>query len=299
MDALIPVLNKLQDVFNTVGHESIQLPQIVVVGTQSSGKSSVLENLVGRDFLPRGTGIVTRRPLILQLIHTQKKDEVNGGSNGYCIVDENLPKDCEEWGVFLHQKNKVYTDFLEIRDEIAAETDRLTGENKGISHEPIVLKIFSPRVVTLTLVDLPGITKVPVGDQPVDIEQQIRDMIMAYITNPNSIILAVTSGNTDFSTSEAVKLARDVDPEGRRTLAVCSKLDLLDHGTDAYDVLCGRVIPVKLGIIGVINRSQLDIKNKKEIEQAIKDEATFLQKNYPSIASRNGTPYLAKTLNRV
>lgn len=210
-----------------------------------------------------------------------------------------MPKDCEEWGIFLHQKNKVYTDFLEIRDEIAAETDRLTGENKGISTDPIVLKIFSPNVVTLTLVDLPGITKVPVGDQPLDIEQQIRDMILTYITNPNSIILAVTSGNTDFSTSEAVKMARDVDPEGRRTLAVCSKLDLLDHGTDAYDVLCGRVIPVKLGIIGVINRSQLDIKNKKEIEQAIKDEATFLQKNYPSIASRNGTPYLAKTLNRV
>lgn len=153
--------------------------------------------------------------------------------------------------------------------------------------------------MTLTLVDLPGLTKVPVGDQPVDIEQQIREMLLTYITNPNSIILAVTSGNTDFSTSEAVKLARDVDPDGRRTLAVVSKLDLMDHGTDAYDVLCGRVIPVKLGIIGVVNRSQLDIKNKKEIDQAIKDEATFLQKNYPSIASRNGTPHLAKTLNRL
>lgn len=294
MDALIPVLNKLQDVFNTVGHESIQLPQIVVVGTQSSGKSSVLENLVGRDFLPRGTGIVTRRPLILQLIHTTKNDD-----SSYCVVDENLPKDCEEWGVFLHQKNKVYSSFDDIRDEISAETERLTGENKGVSHDPIVLKIFSPRVVTLTLVDLPGLTKVPVGDQPEDIEQQIRDMIISYIVNPNSIILAVSSGNTDFSTSEAVKLARDVDPQGRRTLAVVSKLDLMDHGTDAYDVLCGRVIPVNLGIIGVINRSQLDIKNKKEIDQAIKDEATFLQKNYPSIASRNGTPHLAKTLNRL
>ncbi len=157
---------------------------------------------------------------------------------------------------------------------------------KGVSHEPIVLKIFSPRVVTLTLVDLPGITKVPVGDQPIDIEQQIREMILSYITNPNSIILAVSSANTDFSTSEALKLARDADPDGkqclkngiyrlmlnlivdqlkkgRRTLAVVSKLDLMDHGTDAYDVLCGRVIPVKLGIVGVINRSQLDIKNKK------------------------------------
>lgn len=69
MDGLIPVINKLQDVFNAVGADSIDLPQIVVVGSQSSGKSSVLENIVGRDFLPRGSGIVTRRPLVLQLIN--------------------------------------------------------------------------------------------------------------------------------------------------------------------------------------------------------------------------------------
>ncbi|CAF0911492.1 unnamed protein product [Brachionus calyciflorus] len=300
MDALIPVLNKLQDVFNTVGHESIHLPQIVVVGTQSSGKSSVLENLVGRDFLPRGTGIVTRRPLILQLIHTPKETkEINGHANGSENNDSSMPKDAEEWGVFLHVKNKIFTDFDEIREEIERETERLTGSNKGVSQEPIVLKIYSPRVVTLTLVDLPGLTKVPVGDQPQDIEQQIKEMIMTYISNPNSIILAVSSANTDFSTSEALKLSRDADPDGRRTLAVVTKLDLMDHGTDAYDVLCGRVIPVKLGIIGVINRSQLDIKNKKPIEESLKDEATFLQKHYPSIAGRNGTSYLARTLNRL
>ena len=57
MEQLIPIINKLQDVFNTVGSESIQLPQIVVVGNQSSGKSSILENIVGRDFLPRGQGM--------------------------------------------------------------------------------------------------------------------------------------------------------------------------------------------------------------------------------------------------
>uniref|UniRef100_A0A8C6NKD8 dynamin GTPase n=1 Tax=Nothobranchius furzeri TaxID=105023 RepID=A0A8C6NKD8_NOTFU len=74
MEALIPVINKLQDVFNTVGADIIQLPQIAVVGTQSSGKSSVLESLVGRDLLPRGTGVVTRRPLILQLVHVDPGD---------------------------------------------------------------------------------------------------------------------------------------------------------------------------------------------------------------------------------
>ena len=74
MESLIPIINKLQDVFGTIGGEAIQLPQIIVVGSQSSGKSSVLESIVGRDFLPRGSGIVTRRPLILQLQHVGKND---------------------------------------------------------------------------------------------------------------------------------------------------------------------------------------------------------------------------------
>ena len=145
--------------------------------------------------------------------------------------------------------------------------------------------------------------------------------------NPNSIILAVSAANADIATSESIKLARDVDPDGRRTLAVVTKLDLMDAGTikdtllvgrvqlfylhqmsyekcqliyfiildtDAIDILCGRVIPVKLGIIGVINRSQQDIKDNKTIEDAIKDEASFLQRKYPTLATRNGTSFLAK-----
>ncbi|XP_032545124.1 dynamin-1-like protein isoform X3 [Chiroxiphia lanceolata] len=305
MEALIPVINKLQDVFNTVGADIIQLPQIVVVGTQSSGKSSVLESLVGRDLLPRGTGVVTRRPLILQLVHVSPEDGRKGAG------DENDPAtwknprhlskevDAAEWGKFLHTKNKIYTDFDEIRQEIENETERISGNNKGISPEPIHLKIFSANVVNLTLVDLPGMTKVPVGDQPKDIELQIRELILQFISNPNSIILAVTAANTDMATSEALKIAREVDPDGRRTLAVITKLDLMDAGTDAMDVLMGRVIPVKLGIIGVVNRSQLDINNKKSVADSIRDEYGFLQKKYPSLANRNGTKYLARTLNRL
>uniref|UniRef100_A0AAX7VSZ5 Dynamin-1-like protein n=1 Tax=Astatotilapia calliptera TaxID=8154 RepID=A0AAX7VSZ5_ASTCA len=304
MEALIPVINKLQDVFNTVGADIIQLPQIAVVGTQSSGKSSVLESLVGRDLLPRGTGIVTRRPLILQLVHvdpgdTRKHDEGGMGNANTSFFFNSQHLDTEEWGKFLHTKNKIYTDFDEIRQEIENETERISGNNKGISDEPIHLKIFSPHVVNLTLVDLPGITKVPVGDQPKDIEIQIRDLILKHISNPNCIILAVTAANTDMATSEALKVAREVDPDGRRTLAVVTKLDLMDAGTDAMDVLLGRVIPVKLGIIGVVNRSQLDINNKKSVADAIRDEHAFLQKKYPSLANRNGTKYLARTLNRL
>ena len=293
MEALIPVINKLQDVFNTIGTDAIQLPQIAVVGSQSSGKSSVIESLVGRDFLPRGNGIVTRRPLILQLVYVPKSDTTTRSS-------EEGTLDVDEWAKFLHTKNKVYTDFAAVKREIESETDRMSGSNKGICPEPINLKIFSPKVVNLTLVDLPGITKVPVGDQPEDIEIQIRNLIFKYISNPNSIILSVHAANTDFATSEALKLSREVDPDGRRpTLAVITKLDLMDAGTDAIDVLMGRVIPVKLGIIGVVNRSQQDIINCKSMDDSIKDEALFLQRKYPSIATRNGSAYLAKTLNRV
>ena len=293
MEQLIPVMNKLQEVFATVGSDSIQLPQIVVVGSQSCGKSSVLENLVGKDFLPRGTGIVTRRPLILQLVHLSEEDRQR------LAAEDNVSSDTEEWAKFAHTKNKVYTDFTEVRKEIERETDRLAGSNKGILNEPMYLKIFSIHVLTLTLVDLPGITKVPVGEQPEDIEGQIREMIAAYISNPNAIILAVHAANTDFATSEALKIAKEIDPDGRRTLVVVTKLDLMDAGTDALDVLCHRVIPVKLGIIGVVNRSQLDINNQKSIQDSLRDEVSFIQKKYPAIANRNGTRFLAKTLNKL
>uniref|UniRef100_A0A4W5RA77 Dynamin-1-like protein n=1 Tax=Hucho hucho TaxID=62062 RepID=A0A4W5RA77_9TELE len=280
METLIPIINRLQEVFLTVGAEIIQLPQIVVVGSQSSGKSSVLESLVGRDFLPRGSGIVTRRPLVLQLVNVPPLAERRQQENG----------------MYLTQKQRY---FLEIRKEIEEETERSSGGNKGISPEPIYLKIFSPHVLNLTLVDLPGITKVPVGDQPEDIEAQVQEMILSFISNPNSLILSVSPANSDLATSDALKLAREVDPDGRRTLLVVSKLDLMDAGTDALEVLLGRVIPVRLGIVGVVNRSQHDINTHKSIEDTARDEQAFLQRHYPSLASRCGSRYLARTLSRL
>uniref|UniRef100_A0A3P9IJU7 Dynamin-1-like protein n=1 Tax=Oryzias latipes TaxID=8090 RepID=A0A3P9IJU7_ORYLA len=290
METLIPTINRLQEVFQTVGTEIIQLPQIVVVGTQSSGKSSVLESLVGRDFLPRGSGIVTRRPLVLQLVNVAPQQERLKNEHGV---------KAEEWGTFLHCKNQIFTDFLDIRKEIETETERTSGDNKGITCEPIYLKIFSPKVLNLTLVDLPGIIKVPVGDQPENIEAQVQEMILSFISNPNSLILAVSPANSDLATSDALKLAREVDPDGRRTLLVVSKLDLMDAGTDALEVLLGRVIPVRLGIIGVVNRSQHDINTQKSLEDSIKDEHVFLQRHYPSLVSRAGSRYLAKTLSKL
>ena len=116
---------------------------------QSSGKSSVIESLVGRSILPRGTGIVTRRPLVLQLVHCPKDDKVHRNA-------EDGTYDKEEWAQFLHTKNRIYTDPNDVRREIEAETDRMAGENKGICPEPISLKYYSEKVLNLTMVDLPG-----------------------------------------------------------------------------------------------------------------------------------------------
>lgn len=247
MEQLIPIASKLQDVLGALGQTtSLDLPQIVVVGGQSSGKSSVLEALVGRSFLPRGTGIVTRRPLILQLYNTSSnnsgsnKTKSGGGGSDNIADDPNRSYAPEqgnnnnnksssssaykEWGEFLHLRGRKFYDFNDIRTEIIGETERLSGTNKGIDPTPIHLKIYSPHVLALTLVDLPGMAKVPVGDQPEDIERQIHEMCLQYISNPNAIILAVTSANTDLANSDALKLAQGVDPAGNRTIGVLTKV---------------------------------------------------------------------------
>ncbi|KAF9036620.1 VpsA protein [Panaeolus papilionaceus] len=297
---IVSVVNKLQDVFTSIGTgagSAIDLPQICVLGSQSSGKSSVLENIVGRDFLPRGTGIVTRRPLVLQLINRPSSGAQQNG------IDKSSDKqaNADEWGEFLHLPGEKFYDFNKIRDEIVRDTEAKTGKNAGISPVPINLRVYSPNVLTLTLVDLPGLTKVPVGDQPRDIEKQIREMLMKYISKPACIVLAVTAANTDLANSDGLKMAREVDPEGTRTIGVLTKVDLMDVGTDVVDILAGRIIPLRLGYVPVVNRGQRDIENNKPISAALDNERGFFE-NHPSYKSKAqfcGTPFLARKLNMI
>ena len=259
-------------------------------------------SLILNGSLPRGTGIVTRRPLILQLINRAPptdKPQTNG-VNGE-IKSSDKEANVDEWGEFLHIPGQKFFDFNKIRDEIVKETDSKTGRNAGISPAPINLRIYSPNVLTLTLVDLPGLTKVPVGDQPRDIERQIKDMVLKQITKPNAIILAVTAANTDLANSDGLKLAREVDPEGQRTIGVLTKVDLMDEGTDVVDILAGRIIPLRLGYVPVVNRGQRDIENKRAISFALEHEREFFENHraYRNKSSYCGTPYLARKLNLV
>ncbi|PSS11607.1 Dynamin-related protein like [Actinidia chinensis var. chinensis] len=289
MESVIGLVNRIQRACTVLGDYGADnalptlwdsLPTIVVVGGQSSGKSSVLESIVGRDFLPRGSGIVTRRPLVLQLYKTEQGQE--------------------EYAQFLHQGNKKFTDFSLVRKEIQEETDRVTGKGKQISPLPINLSIYSPNVVNLTLIDLPGLTKVAVEGQPESIVQDIENMVRSYVEKPNCIILAITPANQDIATSDAIKLAREVDPAGERTFGVLTKLDLMDKGTNALDVLEGRSYRLQHPWVGIVNRSQADINRNVDMLAARRREREFFaaSPDYGHIASRMGSEYLAKLLSK-
>ncbi|KAL5162360.1 Dynamin-related protein 1C [Glycine soja] len=286
MTSLIGLINKIQRACTVLGDHGGEgmslweaLPTVAVVGGQSSGKSSVLESVVGRDFLPRGSGIVTRRPLVLQLHKTDDGQQ--------------------EYAEFLHASRKRFTDFAAVRQEISDETDRITGKTKAISNVPIQLSIYSPNVVNLTLIDLPGLTKVAVEGQSDTIVQDIENMVRSYVEKPNCIILAISPANQDIATSDAIKIAREVDPSGERTFGVVTKLDLMDKGTNAVEVLEGRQYRLKHPWVGIVNRSQADINKNVDMIVARKKEREYFETSpeYGHLAHKMGAEYLAKLLS--
>ncbi|KAK8636222.1 hypothetical protein V6N13_004926 [Hibiscus sabdariffa] len=288
MENLISLVNKIQRACTALGDHGDEsalptlwdsLPAIAVVGGQSSGKSSVLESIVGKDFLPRGAGIVTRRPLVLQLHR----------------IDEG-----KEYAEFMHLPKKRFTDFAAVRQEISDETDRETGRSKQISSVPIHLSIYSPNVVNLTLIDLPGLTKVAIEGQSETIVQDIENMVRSYIEKPNCIILAISPANQDLATSDAIKIAREVDPKGDRTFGVLTKIDLMDQGTDAVDILEGKAYKLQFPWIGVVNRSQADINKSVDMIAARRREREYFQNSpeYSHLARRMGSEHLGKVLSK-
>lgn len=287
-NSLIGLVNRIQRVCTALGDygggDAVaslweSLPSVAVVGGQSSGKSSVLESIVGRDFLPRGSGIVTRRPLVLQLHKTDDK---------------------YEYAEFLHMPKRRFTDFAAVRKEISDETDRITGRSKQISPVPIHLSVYSPNVVNLTLIDLPGLTKIAVDGQSESIVSDIENMVRSYIEKPNCIILAVSPANQDIATSDAIKIAREVDPQGERTFGVLTKLDLMDKGTNALDVLEGRSYRLVHPWVGVVNRSQQDINKNVDMIAARRREREYFHSSpdYGHLQSKMGSEYLGRVLSK-
>ncbi|KAL4294475.1 hypothetical protein HN51_045282 [Arachis hypogaea] len=160
---------------------------------------------------------------------------------------------------------------------------------------------YPPHFVNLTLVDLPGLTKVVVEGQQESIVQDIENMVRSYIEKPNCIILAISLANQDIATSDAIKIAREVEPSGERTFGVLTKLDLMDKRTNALDVLEGRSYRLQHPWVGIVNRSQADINRNVDMIFSRRKEREYFATSpeYGHLANKMGSEYLAKLLSQV
>ncbi|KAL1247540.1 hypothetical protein QQF64_022916 [Cirrhinus molitorella] len=276
----------LIDTLRSIGiHKDLALPTIVVIGDQSSGKSSVLEALSGVA-LPRGTGIVTRCPLELRLkkvpgVNWKAVLTYNKKTGGFVNFAGPI-KASKMVAQPTHNEKKIeFADPSLVEQHVAEAQNELAGKGVGISDELITLEIMSPDVCDLTLIDLPGITRVPVEGQPEDIGKQIKRLILKFIIKHETINLVVVPCNTDIATTEALKMAQEVDPAGIRTLAILTKPDLIDKGTEKniLAIVHNTVIPLRKGYIMVKCRGQQQIDDEIPLKDAAQMERDFFQNN--------------------
>uniref|UniRef100_A0A9J7Y2D0 Uncharacterized protein n=1 Tax=Cyprinus carpio carpio TaxID=630221 RepID=A0A9J7Y2D0_CYPCA len=278
----------LIDTLRSVGiQKDLALPTIVVIGDQSSGKSSVLEALSGIA-LPRGSGIVTRCPLELRLRNVtggvswkavlsyhKKKIEKNTKA-----VSNQLSSSASKRPRLSYEEKMIeFEDPSLVEKHVEEAQNELAGKGVKICDDLITLEVRSADVCDLTLIDLPGIARVPVQGQPQDIGNQIQRLIMKFIEKPETINMVVVPCNTDIATTEALKMAQEVDPEGVRTLAILTKPDLIDRGTEKniLAVVQNKVIPLRKGYVMVKCRGQQQIDEKVSLVEATQIERDFFQ----------------------
>jgi GTP-binding protein EngB required for normal cell division len=280
---------EIRSLLQTIGQsDSLTLPSIVVVGSQSSGKSSVLEAIVGHEFLPKGSNMVTRRPIELTLVNT-------AGSHA-------------EYGEFPALGLGKITDFTQIQKTLT-DLNLAVPEADCVSDDPIQLRIYSPNVPDLSLIDLPGYIQVEAFDQPTELKGKIQDLCEKYIQAPN-VILAISAADVDLANSTALRASRRVDPRGERTIGVVTKMDLVDPVRGAQ-ILTDKNYPLRLGYVGVVCKIPQETRSmfsrgSANISRAItKHEAAYF-KSHPEAYSPEsntpvtvGTPALRKKLMHV
>ncbi|ELK08491.1 Interferon-induced GTP-binding protein Mx2 [Pteropus alecto] len=240
--------------------QDLALPAIAVIGDQSSGKSSVLEALSGVA-LPRGSGITTRCPLELKLKKQLSCEAPWSGKISYRDTELQIQAP------------------LQVEKEIHRAQNIIAGNGVGISHELISLEITSPEVPDLTLIDLPGIARVAVGNQPQDIGAQIKALIRKYIQRQQTINLVVVPCNVDIATTEALSMAQEVDPDGDRTIGILTKPDLVDKGTEkmVVNVVQNLTYRLKKGYMIVRCRGQQEVADRLSLAEATRKETMFFQ----------------------
>lgn len=275
--AEIQTLCTIQSTLSKAGLDrKINLPNVIVLGAQSSGKSSVLEHIIGREFLPRGQGIVTRRPVIIQK-----------------IVDPNISKDQ------LSINDTPVNSYERLGQMLFESMEQAARSGDGITPEPVIVKMVLNTGVSLSLIDMPGLTKIALKGQSPEFPQLIENICRSYIQNPNSILLAVSPANVDVANSDALHLARQVDRTGDRTIGVFTKMDLIEDPNTIRKAFEGRAYTLKLGYFGVVCRSKKDMNNGVTLDQALAKEASFFAKDsfFRDFSSNLGIKNLSQRLS--
>ncbi|KAA8910522.1 P-loop containing nucleoside triphosphate hydrolase protein [Sphaerosporella brunnea] len=270
MMVLTKKMIEIRNILSQVGQmQALQLPSIVVIGSQSSGKSSVLEAIVGHEFLPKGSNMVTRRPIELTLVNTP-------GSN-------------LEYGEFPSLGLGRISDFTAIQRTLM-DLNLAVPEEDCVSDDPIQLTIYSPNVPDLSLIDLPGYIQVAGEGQPTELKSKIAELCEKYIKPPN-VILAISAADVDLANSTALKASRRVDPRGERTIGVVTKMDLVEPER-GQAILKDKNYPLRLGYVGVVCRTPSTGyffgKNANITNAISKNEHAFFNA-HPEFSPESGT----------
>ena len=291
---------KIASILNSsyIDNHLIDLPKLVVVGTQSSGKSSLLNSLIGMDILPVGKTMTTRTPLHLELIQTVNENRVEFGN--YTNYQW-----CIEKKIAIQYPTLTPEQRDSIKNEIEVQTGIKAGQGLNISSQPIYIKIYAANIPNLNLIDLPGLTSVAITDrgQPKDIKDQIIRLVSDYIQPKNTIILAIMAGRPDIEADMAMEIVKTADPKGERTIGVLTKLDLMNEDADVGIYLentnLSQDLRLKYGYFGIRNRSNLN----QSIAEAIQAEKTFFQNHNIYKAEkyrcRLGIPNLSMSLSNI
>jgi len=272
---ILRIGNILQNIFEN-GKNKIEIPKIVVVGSQSSGKSSLLNGILSFELLPTGKNMVTRTPLHLELIPNENNlAEFGQYKNGKWFRENKLPFSLPT--PTTEEKNNILK-------TIEIKTNKIAGKNSNISDKPIYLKIYSKDIPNLTLIDLPGLTMVACTDrgQPSDIKDKIRTLIGKYINSSKTIILSVMPARTDLEADIALDLIKEYDPKGLRTIGILTKVDLMNDNTDISDYLSNNIskdLQLYYGYYAVRNRTTIET-NKISILEGFQKEKLYFE-NHP------------------